>query len=589
MPIRHSRMNKIIKRNTVNLTIGLLAWSLILSACAAAAPSGPLAPDGIVQEIYFAPFPHSISLDGDLSDWEDIPRVRLPAGGDEVSASTSLSFAAAADEEYLYLMGDVIDETIVSGEHGDDYWNEDSLEFYLNATGNLSLTAYEEGVVQVTIPPVNIGMEEEKPILGGVRHKDARAQVEVVKTENGYAVEVALPLETDVWGIRPEHGAVLGFQVHLNGASELDREIKLIWSKFDSNDSSYYDPSVFGELIFFEIGQEEPARLEIQPTEAQMLVPVDDNALYLQEDASIGDRVEDLLARMTLAEKIGQMTLVEKNSIRDEDIAAMHIGGLLSGGGGYPSGGNTPELWAAMVDGFQNQAEDSRLGIPLIYGVDAIHGHSNVYGAVVFPHNIGLGAANDTALVEAIGRSTALEMAATGIYWNYAPAVMVPQDIRWGRTYEGYSEDPEIVATLGAAYLRGLQSPNLFESNVVIGTPKHFVGDGGTVWGSGEGNYQIDQGVTEVDEATLRSIHLPPYEALIAEGARSIMISFSSWGGMKMHAQEYLITDVLKNELGFTGFVVSDWGGIDHIPGTYYDAVVASVNAGMDMNMVPYD
>jgi len=167
---------------------------------------------------------------------------------------------------------------------------------------------------------------------------------------------------------------------------------------------------------------------------------------------------------------------------------------------------------------------------------------------------------------------------------------MVPQDIRWGRTYEGYSENPELVSDLGAAYLRGLQSPELVSPNIVIGTPKHFVGDGGTAWGtSTTGNYQIDQGVTEVDESTLRAIHLPPYSAVIDAGARSIMVSFSSWGGMKMHAQKYLITDVLKGELGFTGFVVSDWGGVNQISGNYYEAVVAAINAGIDMNMVPHE
>lgn len=310
---------------------------------------------------------------------------------------------------------------------------------------------------------------------------------------------------------------------------------------------------------------------------------------YKQADAPLGERVDDLLARMTLAEKIGQMTLVEKDSIQAADIAALGIGGLLSGGGGYPKTGNSPELWAQMVDGFQQQALASRLGIPLIYGADAVHGHNNVKGATIFPHNIGLGAANDPALMAEIGRVTALEMAATGIYWNYAPGVMVPQDIRWGRTYEGYGERPDRVSRLAVAYLQGLQNPALLAPNAVIGTPKHFVGDGGTRWGTGSSGYRIDQGVTDVDEATLRAVHLPPYQAVVAAGARSIMVSYSSWGGMKMHAQKYLITEVLKGELGFDGFVVSDWGAIDQIDPDYDKAVVTAINAGIDMNMVPYD
>ena len=316
---------------------------------------------------------------------------------------------------------------------------------------------------------------------------------------------------------------------------------------------------------------------------------VPDDAPFKQPDLPVADRVEDLLARMTLAEKIGQMTLVEKNSIAVVDIAGLGIGGMLSGGGGSPME-NTPEAWAEMVNDFKDEALQSRLGIPLIYGVDAVHGHSNVKGAVIFPHNIGLGAANDPDLMERIGRITAKEMIATSIYWNYAPAVSVPRDIRWGRTYEGYSEDTDIVSSLSAAYIRGLQGDDLTAPHTVLATPKHYVGDGGTTWGSSTTDaYQIDQGVTEVDEATLRSVHLPPYVRAIEEGAMSIMVSYSSWGGRKMHAQRYLITDVLKGELGFDGFVVSDWAGIDQISDDYYEAVVAAINAGIDMNMVPAD
>ncbi len=552
-------------------------------------PLGPLAPQGTPRESYYAPFPLSITLDGKLDDWERVPRVVIPETAQEVEGATSVSFAAAADQSFLYFLGEVTDPVIISGEHGTDYWNEDSLEFYVNATGNLSLTSYTAGVSQITIPPVNIGKAPDEILLGGVQHEAAQARAKVVRTDGGYVVEAAVPLETDVWRIKPEHGGVLGFQVHLNGASTSSRNLKVIWSKFDQSDSSYYDPSVFGELIFYEIGESEPARLEMEAAAEEALPAVDDDALYKQADAPIPDRVDDLLQHMTLAEKIGQMTLVEKNSIRENDITNLHIGGLLSGGGGYPKAGNSPENWAEMVDGFQAYALDSRLSIPLLYGVDAVHGHSNMVGAVIFPHNIGLGAADDPQLMEEIGRATAVEMAATGIYWNYAPGVMVPQDIRWGRTYEGYGENPELVSVLGASYLRGLQSPDLFPPNTVIGTPKHYVGDGGTLFGSSATGSLLDQGVTEVDEGTLRAVHLPPYLAAIEAGARSVMVSYSSWGGMKMHAQRYLITDVLKGELGFSGFVVSDWGAIDQISGDYYQAVVTAINAGIDMNMVPHN
>ncbi|MDT8304949.1 MAG: glycoside hydrolase family 3 N-terminal domain-containing protein [Anaerolineae bacterium] len=307
------------------------------------------------------------------------------------------------------------------------------------------------------------------------------------------------------------------------------------------------------------------------------------------QDASrpIPDRVEDLLGRMSLAEKIGQMTLVEKNSIAEEDITRLGIGGLLSGGGGSPAG-NRPKDWLEMVNGFQRYALETSLAIPLLYGVDAVHGHSNVKGAVLFPHNIGLGATGNADLLAEIGRVTAVETAATGIWWNFAPAVSVPQDIRWGRTYEGYSENAGLVTRLSRAYLQGLQGDDLAATDTIAGTPKHFVADGGTVWGTSRAsNYEIDQGDAQIDEETLRAVHLPPYLAAIEAGARTIMVSYSSWNGAKMHAHGYLITDVLKGELGFDGFVVSDWGAIDQVDGNYYQAVVKAINAGIDMNMVP--
>ncbi len=319
------------------------------------------------------------------------------------------------------------------------------------------------------------------------------------------------------------------------------------------------------------------------PFQAAPVRSQDDTPPYLNPDLPIEERVEDLLARMTLEEKIGQMTQVEKNSIKSDDISALGIGSLLSGGGGYPTP-NTAEDWYQMVYEFQNEALHSRLGIPLIYGVDAVHGHNNLRGAVIFPHQIGLGATHNPALLEQIGQVVGQEMLATGIPWNFAPVLAVAQDIRWGRIYESYSQDPALVSELAAAYIRGQQSVGVYVS------AKHFVGDGGAVWGtSTTGDYMIDQGVTDVDEATLRAIHLAPYQAALDAGARIVMVSFSSWGGMKMHAQSYLINDVLKGEMAFTGFTVSDWAGMDQITPNYYDAMVTGINAGVDMNMVPYD
>lgn len=306
---------------------------------------------------------------------------------------------------------------------------------------------------------------------------------------------------------------------------------------------------------------------------------------------------EALLQRMSLAEKIGQMTQVEKNSIEQADVAAYYIGSVLSGGGGVPAV-NTPENWAEMVRGFQEAALTTRLAIPLIYGVDAVHGHNNVQRAVIFPHNIGLGAANDPVLVAEMARVTARELLATGVQWNFAPAVSVPQDIRWGRTYEGFSEDTAIVSRLGVAYVKGLQE----NDPPVLASVKHFIGDGGTRWGTTRtydwlhGNWQapgdsfhIDQGDCTDDEATLRAVHLPPYIEAMEAGALNIMVSFSSWQGLKMHAQKYLLTDVLKGELGFGGFLVSDWMAVHQIDRDFYMAVTGAINAGIDMVMVPFD
>jgi beta-glucosidase len=313
------------------------------------------------------------------------------------------------------------------------------------------------------------------------------------------------------------------------------------------------------------------------------------------------ERVDNLLTKMTLEEKIGQMTQVDQRAIEPADVRRWFLGSVLSGGGANPEP-NNPQNWADMVLGIQKAALETRLHIPLIYGVDAVHGHSNVIGATIFPHNIGLGATRDPDLVKRIGQATALETSATGVYWNFAPCVAVPQDIRWGRTYEGFSEDAELVAELGAAYVIGLQSErDLGSPGTNLACPKHFVGDGGTTWGTTREyewitnnqqavtqNYKIDQGDTQVSESELRKIHLSPYIAAIKAGARSIMVSFSSWNGIKMHSHRHLLTDILKGELGFSGFLVSDWQAIDQLSPDYYQCVVTSINAGLDMVMVPF-
>lgn len=316
---------------------------------------------------------------------------------------------------------------------------------------------------------------------------------------------------------------------------------------------------------------------------------VPSSAIYKNAEKPVEERIKDLLASMTLQEKIGQMTQIEKGSLKGAEVRDLFLGSVLSGGGGSPMN-NTVSGWADMVDAFQEQALATRLAVPMLYGVDSVHGHNNLRDATIFPHNIALGAAGDASLVKRIGTATAEETAATGILWNFAPCMAIARDPRWGRAYESYGQDPLLVAALGSAYIQGYQSANTGTKARTIATAKHFLGDGGTAWAtSTTNNYKIDQGDTRGDEAYLRSVLLPPYAAAVKSGIRAVMVSFSSWNGLKMHAQKDLITGILKGELGFTGFVVSDWGGIDQVSSDYFKSIVTGINAGIDMNMVPFD
>src|SRR5579885_1117156 len=287
---------------------------------------------------------------------------------------------------------------------------------------------------------------------------------------------------------------------------------------------------------------------------------------------------KQLLSRMTLDEKIGQMTQAEQSGLQEEsDIEKYFLGSLLSGGDSDPKTGNSLQAWTELYDRLQKHTERTRLKIPILYGIDAVHGHNNVLGAVIFPHQIGLGCTRDAALVERIARITAEEMRATGIQWTFAPCVAVPQDIRWGRTYEGFSEDPALVRELGAAAIRGFQGLDLSDPLAVVACAKHYVGDGGTAWGSGRGGSGLDQGDTRVDEATLRRIHLQGYLAAIQANVATIMPSYSSWNGVKCSASKQLLTGILKNELGFQGFLISDYNAIDQIAPDYKEAIRISI------------
>ncbi|MEN6334296.1 MAG: glycoside hydrolase family 3 protein [Phycisphaerales bacterium] len=324
--------------------------------------------------------------------------------------------------------------------------------------------------------------------------------------------------------------------------------------------------------------------------------------------SSYDPQVKELLAKMTLEEKVGQMTQPDLGGLKDpNDVTKYFVGSVLSGGSSDPKEGNSLEAWTNMYDRLQKLALKTRLGVPILYGVDAVHGHSNVLNAVIFPHHIGLGCTNDPKLVEEIGRVTAIEMRATGVQWAFAPCVTVVRDERWGRTYEGFAEEPDIVSVLGAAETRGMQG-DLISPLAVAACAKHYIADGGTVPASngrggqaGDNNFggtaqagrsgvrvSLNAGNVPIDEAPLRKIHLPPYIAAVKAGVTTIMPSYSSWNGVKCSASKRLLTEILKDEIGFEGFLISDYSAIDQIdPKDYKGSIAISINAGMDMAMVP--
>lgn len=322
---------------------------------------------------------------------------------------------------------------------------------------------------------------------------------------------------------------------------------------------------------------------------------VGEDVKYKDPKQPVAVRIKDLMSRMTLEEKIGQMVQIDRLTASPDIMQTYCIGSVLSGGGSAPLPEASAEDWVNMINGFQNGSLSGRLGIPMIYGIDAVHGHNNVFNATIFPHNIGLGATRDPDLVKRIGSATALEVRATGIPYVFAPCIAVCKDPRWGRCYESYSEDHKVVQTM-TEIIPGLQGdipvnsrkgvPYVGGKKKVAACAKHFVGDGGTTKGINENN-------TVIDKHGLLSIHMPAYSDSIIKGVSTIMVSYSSWNGEKMHANRDLITGFLKNTLKFKGFVISDWQGIDRITSpphaNYSYSVQAAIQAGIDMVMLPFN
>lgn len=308
-------------------------------------------------------------------------------------------------------------------------------------------------------------------------------------------------------------------------------------------------------------------------------------------DSALERQVDSILSLLTLEQKVGQMIQAEIQSITPDDIREYHLGSVLNGGGSHPNADRASSVadWLALADAFYDASMDESDGgaaIPLIWGTDAVHGHNNVRGATLFPHNIGLGATRNPDLIQRIGEVTALEVVATGIDWTFGPTLAVVRDDRWGRTYEGYSEDPEIVRQFAGRMITGLQgdasSPDFLSASRVVATAKHFIGDGGTDQG-------IDQGDNRSTEQQLLDIHAQGYLAALEAGVQTVMASFNSWRGEKVHGQRYLLTEVLKERLGFDGYVIGDWNGHAQVPGCSNESCPEAINAGVDMIMVPQD
>jgi beta-glucosidase len=338
------------------------------------------------------------------------------------------------------------------------------------------------------------------------------------------------------------------------------------------------------------------ARAEEEKAEEEKTAMVDPSSWPrltspLPVDPAIESAIDDLLAKMSIEDKVGQVIQPEINSVTPEEVKKYRLGSVLNGGGGWPGTkkDSTPAEWLALADAFWEASMDTSgggLAIPVLWGLDAVHGHNNVIGATLFPHNIGLGAADDPELIREIGRVTAREVAVTGQDWDFGPTIAVARDDRWGRAYESYSENPALVAAYAAAMVEGLQGKlgdeEFLGPEHLIATAKHYLGDGGTDGGA-------DQGDNLSSEAELRDVHGAGYVTALEAGVQTVMASFSSWQGVKLHGHEGLLTAVLKGQMGFDGFVVGDWNAHGQVPGCTNQSCPAAFNAGIDMFMVPQD
>jgi beta-glucosidase len=439
---------------------------------------------------------------------------------------------------------------------------------------------------------------------------------------NTGATTAHISTAADVYPVNPGGTATVGVKLTTNSDKPLDHDVTVAYSLGTGTAVAGTDYTDASGTVSFAAGAASgsvqtftvqtlpsatPAAakqipIQLLPTGADLtadkpVVVINAHGLpYLDPTLSTAARVQDLMSRMTLDDKVGQMTQAERGSLAHQsDITTSALGSLLSGGGSTPTP-NTPQAWADMIDTFQARAQATPLQIPLIYGEDSVHGDNNLIGATVFPQNIGLGATRDPVTVKQDGQITATETRATGVPWVFSPCVCVTRDERWGRSYESFGEDPALVDQM-ETIIDGLQGNGALSKNTsVLATAKHFVGDGGTTYGSSTtGSYTVDQGVTTVTQSQLQALFLDPFQQAVQKhSVGSVMPSYSSLqiigkdtAPVKMHARGDLITGVLKQQYGFKGFVISDWQGINQIGPDYKNDVKVGVNAGIDMVMVP--
>ena len=332
--------------------------------------------------------------------------------------------------------------------------------------------------------------------------------------------------------------------------------------------------------------------ISLQPAFAVDVHPADwpalESSVLVQPD--VEKSVQQLLKSLTLEEKVGQLIQADIDSIKPEDLARYPVGSILAGGNAAPERNvrSGPDAWLNLTEAFfqasKHRPSPNHPPIPVLFGIDAVHGHAKIRGATIFPHNVGLGAAHDPGVIEKIGRATAEEVAATGIDWTFAPTVAVVRDVRWGRSYESYSEDPALVADYAQAMVNGLQgkigTADFLTPTHTLASAKHFLGDGGTIAGR-------DQFDNLTDERTLREVHAAGYVGALSAGDLIVMASYNAWHGTKMHANQQLLTDVLKHRWNFPGFVVGDWNAQEEIPGCTKWSCPAYLSAGGDMYMAP--